>query len=101
MSKMRPIVIISILICLVCSLCMAEPSLDWPNWRGPQKNGISSETDWSCDWPAQGPTVRPGHVRQDPKRPPSVVRSVEEWRSKGRRSAPRVFVATPTDHAQE
>ncbi len=57
MSKMRPIVIISILICLVCSLCMAEPSLDWPNWRGPQKNGISSETDWSCDWPAQGPTV--------------------------------------------
>ena len=30
---------------------------DWPHWRGPHKNGISSETNWSRQWPAQGPKV--------------------------------------------
>lgn len=30
---------------------------DWPNWRGPQKNGISQETDWSCQWPSSGPKI--------------------------------------------
>jgi len=32
-------------------------SLDWPNWRGPQKNGISRETDWSTQWTSAGPAV--------------------------------------------
>ncbi|MFC1783280.1 PQQ-binding-like beta-propeller repeat protein, partial [Planctomycetota bacterium] len=25
-------------------------STDWPNWRGPNHNGISHETDWLGDW---------------------------------------------------
>jgi outer membrane protein assembly factor BamB len=29
---------------------------DWPSWRGPNRNGISPETDWSHDWPKDGPT---------------------------------------------
>ena len=28
---------------------------DWPNWRGPQYNGISEELGWSADWPKEGP----------------------------------------------
>jgi len=28
---------------------------DWPNWRGPDHNGISQETGWSTQWPADGP----------------------------------------------
>lgn len=28
---------------------------DWPQWRGPNGDGISRETDWSTDWPAAGP----------------------------------------------
>ena len=28
---------------------------DWPNWRGPDHNGISKETGWSTKWPAEGP----------------------------------------------
>ena len=28
---------------------------DWPNWRGPQYNGISKELGWSAKWPAEGP----------------------------------------------
>ena len=30
---------------------------DWPNWRGPNYNGISSETSWSATWPKGGPKV--------------------------------------------
>ena len=28
---------------------------DWPNWRGPDRNGISMETDWLGTWPESGP----------------------------------------------
>ena len=30
---------------------------DWPNYRGPNYNGISNETGWSATWPAGGPEV--------------------------------------------
>lgn len=28
---------------------------DWPRWRGPQINGISSESGWLAAWPQSGP----------------------------------------------
>lgn len=28
---------------------------DWPQWRGPNRDGISTETGWSTQWPAAGP----------------------------------------------
>jgi outer membrane protein assembly factor BamB len=28
---------------------------DWPNWRGPNHDGISKETGWTTQWPAEGP----------------------------------------------
>ncbi len=30
---------------------------DWPNYRGPNYNGISNETGWSVTWPEGGPKV--------------------------------------------
>jgi len=30
---------------------------DWPHWRGPQRNGVSSETGWQDTWPADGPRI--------------------------------------------
>lgn len=30
---------------------------DWPNWRGPTHDGISTETGWTTNWPAGGPKV--------------------------------------------
>ena len=30
---------------------------DWPNYRGPNYDGVSSETGWSSTWPASGPKV--------------------------------------------
>jgi outer membrane protein assembly factor BamB len=28
---------------------------DWPCWRGPDRNGISTEKGWQTQWPAEGP----------------------------------------------
>ena len=28
---------------------------DWPNWRGPDHNGVSREADWYEKWPSRGP----------------------------------------------
>ena len=32
-------------------------SVDWPQWRGPDRNGISKETGLLAQWPRSGPTV--------------------------------------------
>lgn len=32
---------------LFLTVGMHAPAADWPNWRGPDHNGISSETDWN------------------------------------------------------
>jgi outer membrane protein assembly factor BamB len=32
-------------------------SADWPQWRGPDRNGRSAETAWLDQWPKEGPTV--------------------------------------------
>src|SRR5262245_3965036 len=42
------------------ALCLASFALtacaaDWPNYLGPDLNGISKETGWSTQWPANGP----------------------------------------------
>src|SRR4051794_8441254 len=41
-------------------LCSASPTLlahDWPQWRGPERNGISSETGLLKEWPKAGPNL--------------------------------------------
>jgi outer membrane protein assembly factor BamB len=35
----------------------AVQAADWPQWRGPQRDGISAETAWTSAWPAGGPKV--------------------------------------------
>ncbi|MCX6926252.1 MAG: PQQ-like beta-propeller repeat protein [Verrucomicrobia bacterium] len=30
---------------------------DWPQWRGPSRNGVSQETGWLEKWPEAGPPV--------------------------------------------
>src|SRR5437868_2340174 len=30
---------------------------DWPQWRGPQRNGISQETGWQAKWASAPPKV--------------------------------------------
>jgi outer membrane protein assembly factor BamB len=41
---------------LVSSLCCAHGD-DWPQWRGPKRDGISRETGLLKQWPAEGPKL--------------------------------------------
>lgn len=40
---------------LALALCMAN---DWPQWRGPDRDGISKETGLLQQWPTDGPKIR-------------------------------------------
>ncbi|MHB8519342.1 MAG: PQQ-binding-like beta-propeller repeat protein [Limisphaerales bacterium] len=33
------------------------PASDWPRWRGPNDDGVSTETGWLARWPVGGPKV--------------------------------------------
>lgn len=35
----------------------SAPSADWPQWRGPQRNGVSNETGLLKQWSTSGPPV--------------------------------------------
>jgi outer membrane protein assembly factor BamB len=39
------------------SLATAQTSGDWPQWRGPNRDGISKETGLLKQWPEQGPPL--------------------------------------------
>ena len=53
---------------LAVMLSGASLAADWPNWRGPDHNGISTEKGWLTAWPKAGPKrlwtteVGPGHA---------------------------------------
>jgi len=40
------------------STSLAFAAGDWPQWRGPQRNGISQETGLLKEWPKDGPKLR-------------------------------------------
>ena len=55
-------IVSSMAVLLVCSPFAGGEAGDgfeghWPNWRGPDYNGISAETDWLATWPEGGPKV--------------------------------------------
>ena len=58
---MRPFHFASILTCFVLMVTgvagQGAAGLDWPQWRGPERNGISRETGLASQWPASGPPV--------------------------------------------
>src|SRR5262245_49898906 len=39
----------------VASTALAD---DWPQWRGPQRNGLSKETGLLKQWPKDGPKLQ-------------------------------------------
>ena len=41
----------------LCLGSLAVPAADWPQWRGPQRNGISAETGLLAEWPKEGPRL--------------------------------------------
>ena len=50
--------VFALAVCAICTgLYNTAEAADWPNWRGPNHNGISNETGWLADWPEAGPKV--------------------------------------------
>src|SRR5262245_2779625 len=45
----------------ILCLCLTVPGAvfasDWPQWRGPQRSGISQETGLLKEWPKEGPRL--------------------------------------------
>jgi outer membrane protein assembly factor BamB len=40
---------------LLAAAALPVKAIDWPQWRGPRRDGISLETGWLTRWPAGGP----------------------------------------------
>jgi len=51
---MRPSSVLLVSALLLSAAFQATAS-DWPQWRGPNRDGISAEKDWNANWPAAGP----------------------------------------------
>jgi outer membrane protein assembly factor BamB len=45
-----------LLVALALGLCSLAGA-DWPQWRGPERNGISQETGLLQEWPKEGPKL--------------------------------------------
>src|SRR5687768_14505319 len=45
--------VLMIAACLVATTDAAS----WPQWRGPERNGVSTETGLLDQWPAEGPKL--------------------------------------------
>ena len=55
---MRPILCLAtVLVMGAVSLRGQSASTDWPQWRGPDRTGISKETGLLAQWPRSGPSV--------------------------------------------
>lgn len=48
---------ISLSLLLLLASNLVASAKDWPNWRGPNHDGISEETGLNLDWPKDGPKL--------------------------------------------
>lgn len=46
---------VGLLFAVLTSSVLAQGNFDWPQWRGPKRNGISEEKDFRIQWPKEGP----------------------------------------------
>src|SRR5438034_10248838 len=46
----------SLLLILLSSICVLSAA-DWPQWRGPHRDGISPDTGLLTEWPSSGPPL--------------------------------------------
>ena len=54
----NPALLLSAALLAVLAGVRPAAAADWPQWRGPTRDGISAETNWSAVWPAGGPALR-------------------------------------------
>jgi outer membrane protein assembly factor BamB len=60
MTPLRPLSPLPVVLVLAAAATTALGPIqadDWPQWRGPARNGISRDTQWLSTWPADGPKI--------------------------------------------
>jgi len=55
--KFVTLMVVSLAVSLVSAVSQTPATGDWPQWRGPNRDGISTETGLAQQWPAGGPRV--------------------------------------------
>jgi outer membrane protein assembly factor BamB len=69
--KARSLFLLTMGMCVYSVLAIAD---DWPQWRGPRRDGISKETGLLAQWPAEGPKlIWQAHEIGDGYSTPAVV----------------------------
>jgi outer membrane protein assembly factor BamB len=57
MKNMRVLLLATVALLILAQQAMAQPAADWPQWRGPNRDGLSKETGLLKQWPAEGPPL--------------------------------------------
>ena len=55
--KFRLLFVAAVLLLSVASAALPQSAANWPQWRGPNRDGISTETGLLKLWPAEGPPL--------------------------------------------
>ena len=55
--KVRHLFVVTVVLLSAAYTALAQSGADWPQWRGPNRDGISKETGLMKQWPAEGPPL--------------------------------------------
>ena len=55
--KIRVLVLATVMLLMLAQQSVAQTGANWPQWRGPNRDGISKETGLLKQWPAEGPAL--------------------------------------------
>jgi len=55
--KVRVLTLATVLLLVVVQQAGAQSATNWPQWRGPNRDGVSKETGLLKQWPADGPPL--------------------------------------------
>src|SRR5215475_7888408 len=55
--KIRTLALATVSMLLLVQSIMGQAAANWPQWRGPNRDGISKETGLLKQWPADGPPL--------------------------------------------
>lgn len=55
--SIRTVTSVAIVVCFLAIELAAQTTGEWPQWRGPNRDGISKETGLLKQWPADGPPL--------------------------------------------
>src|ERR1044072_5364988 len=57
MKSKRVVLAAVVLLFVFAAQALAQGEANWPQWRGPNRDGISKETGLLKQWPADGPAL--------------------------------------------